>query len=32
MDEAVIDYVQTELGGKITADKYGKPAGNITIK
>ncbi|MBR5951652.1 MAG: 5'-nucleotidase C-terminal domain-containing protein, partial [Pseudobutyrivibrio sp.] len=32
MDEAVIDYVQTELGGKITAEKYGTPAGNITIK
>lgn len=32
MDEAVIDYVQTELDGKITAKDYGASKGNITIK
>ncbi len=32
MDEAVIDYVQTELQGQIKASQYGEPAGNITIK
>ena len=32
MDEAVIDYVQTELGGKITAKDYGTVDGSITIK
>ena len=32
MDEAVMDYVETELGGKITAKDYGSVKGNITIK
>jgi 2',3'-cyclic-nucleotide 2'-phosphodiesterase (5'-nucleotidase family) len=32
MDEAVMDYVQTKLGGNITAKDYGQTKGNITIK
>ena len=32
MDEAVMDYVQTKLGGKITAKDYGTVDGNIIIK
>lgn len=31
MDEVVMDYITTVLGGTITADKYGQPAGRITI-
>ncbi len=31
MDEAVMDYVKSELGGKISAAEYGAPKGNITI-
>ena len=32
MDEAVMDYVQTKLGGKITAKDYGTVDGSIIIK
>ncbi|SDB12717.1 5'-nucleotidase [Pseudobutyrivibrio sp. YE44] len=32
MDEAVMDYVNTQLGGKITAKDYGTVKGNITLK
>ena len=32
MDEAVMDYVQTKLGGKITSKDYGTVDGNIIIK
>ncbi|SCZ77553.1 bifunctional metallophosphatase/5'-nucleotidase [Pseudobutyrivibrio xylanivorans] len=32
MDEAVMEYVQTKLGGTITAKDYGTTKGNITIK
>ena len=32
MDEAVMDYIKTELKGTITAEKYGKVDGRITIK
>ncbi|SFI15821.1 2',3'-cyclic-nucleotide 2'-phosphodiesterase/5'-or 3'-nucleotidase, 5'-nucleotidase family [Pseudobutyrivibrio sp. OR37] len=32
MDEAVMDYVKTELGGNITAKAYGTAKGNIVIK
>ena len=32
LDEVVIDYITNKLGGKITADQYGKPQGRITIK
>lgn len=32
MDEVVMDYIKTELKGTITAEKYGKPQGRITIK
>ena len=31
MDEVVMEYINTVLGGKITAEKYGEPAGRITI-
>ena len=31
MDEVVMDYITTVLGGTITADQYGQPAGRITI-
>ena len=31
MDEAVMAYIEEVLGGKITADKYGEPAGRQTI-
>ena len=31
MDEVVMDYIKTVLGGTITADKYGQPAGRITV-
>ena len=31
MDEAVMEYVQTKLGGKITAADYGTVKGNITF-
>jgi len=31
MDEAVMDYVATELGGTITAEMYGEPQGRLTI-
>jgi len=31
MDEAVMEYITTVLGGKVTADKYGEPAGRMTI-
>ncbi len=30
MDEAVMDYVADELGGKITAEAYGEPRGSQT--
>ena len=32
MDEVVMDYIKTELKGTITAEKYGKVDGRITIK
>ena len=32
MDEAVMDYIKTELKGTVTAAKYGEPQGRITIK
>lgn len=32
MDEVVMEYITTVLEGKVTAEKYGKPAGRITIK
>ncbi len=32
MDEAVMEYVETKLGGQITAAEYGTAKGNITIK
>ena len=32
MDEAVMEYVQEVLGGRITADKYGAPRGDQTQK
>ena len=32
MDEVVMDYIKTELKGTITAEKYGKADGRITIK
>ena len=32
MDEAVMEYVNTQLNGNITAKDYGTPKGNITIK
>ena len=32
MDEAVMDYIKTELKGTITAEKYGKVDNRITIK
>ena len=32
MDEAVMEYVETKLGGQITAAEYGNVKGNITIK
>ena len=28
LDEAVIEYIQEVLGGKITAEKYGAPRGD----
>ena len=31
MDEAVMEYVQVKLGGKITAEDYGTVKGNITL-
>ena len=31
MDEVVMDYVNTVLSGTVTAEKYGEPAGRITI-
>lgn len=32
LDEALMDYIAEELGGKVTAEQYGEPAGRITIK
>ena len=32
MDEALMSYITTELGGVITAEKYGEPQGRITVK
>ena len=32
MDEAVVEYIKTELKGVITAEKYGQPRGDQTIK
>jgi len=32
MDRVVMDYIKTELKGSITAEKYGKTDGRITIK
>lgn len=31
LDTALQEYIATELGGVVTAEKYGKPAGRITI-
>ncbi len=31
MDEVLMDYITDELGGVITAEKYGQPDGRITI-
>lgn len=31
MDEAVMDYITTELKGTVTAARYGEPAGRLTI-
>ena len=31
MDQALMDYITTELGGKITAEAYGAPEGRLTI-
>ena len=31
MDEAVVDYITNALDGKITAEAYGEPRGNLTI-
>ena len=31
MDEVVMDYVNTVLSGTVTAEKYGEPAGRITV-
>ncbi len=31
MDEVVMNYITNELGGVISADKYGKSAGRITV-
>lgn len=32
MDEALMSYITEELGGVITAKKYGEPQGRITVK
>ena len=32
LDEAVMDYIENELKGVITAEKYGQPRGDQTIK
>ena len=32
MDEAIVEYVQTQLGGVIKASDYGTVKGNITLK
>ena len=32
MDEVVMEYITEVLGGKVTAEQYGEPAGRITIK
>ncbi|QFJ55989.1 bifunctional metallophosphatase/5'-nucleotidase [Pseudobutyrivibrio xylanivorans] len=32
MDEAVMDYVNTQLGGRVKASDYGEVKGNITLK
>ena len=32
MDEALMSYITEELGGVITAEKYGEPQGRITVK
>lgn len=31
LDEAVMDYITTQLGGKVTAEAYGTPQGRIHI-
>lgn len=31
MDVAVMDYITTKLGGKVTAEKYGETEGRITV-
>ena len=31
MDEVVMQYITEVLGGTVTADKYGEPAGRITV-
>ena len=31
MDEVVMQYITDVLGGTVTAEKYGEPAGRITI-
>ncbi len=31
MDEVVMEYITTVLGGTVTADKYGAPTGRITV-
>jgi len=32
LEDALVNYVQAELGGVVTAEKYGAPQGRITIK
>ena len=31
LDEALMQYITESLGGKVTAEKYGKPAGRIAV-
>lgn len=31
MDEVLMDYIKEELGGAVTAEAYGEPAGRITV-
>ncbi len=32
LEDALVNYTREVLGNKVTADKYGKPAGRITVK
>ena len=32
LDEVVMDYITDELGGTVTAEDYGAPAGRITVE